>query len=70
MTSTDQYRTKAIEFSARALTENDPKGRDAWNELAAVYLRLAEQADRNSAMIVCPKRQHVGPSGKPRNRPP
>ena len=50
MTSTDQYRTKAIEFSARALTENDPKGRDAWNQLAAVYLRLAEQADKNSAI--------------------
>ena len=43
----DEYRIKAAEFHACAQTENSPKIRAEFENLARAYLRLAEQAQRN-----------------------
>ncbi|HET7678722.1 MAG TPA: hypothetical protein VFK79_01135 [Xanthobacteraceae bacterium] len=48
MTSADHYRIKAAEFAAMARTETEPKLQVEFAKMAASYLRLAEQADRNS----------------------
>ena len=50
MTAGDQYRIKAAEFQARGQAESNLKLRIGFEHLARAYLRLAEQADRNSAM--------------------
>jgi hypothetical protein len=44
----DKYRAKALELLARAETETDPQIRAEFENLATSYLRLAEQAERNS----------------------
>lgn len=44
----DKYRAMALELLARAETETDPQIRAEFENLAASYLRLAEQAERNS----------------------
>jgi hypothetical protein len=44
----DQYRARAVELSARARGETAPAIRHEYESLALAYLRLAEQADRNS----------------------
>lgn len=49
MTSADHYRIKAAEFAARARTESVPKLQIEYAMMAASYLRLAEQADRNAS---------------------
>ena len=43
----DNYRAKALELLARADTEIDPSLRAELENLAAAFLRLAEQAERN-----------------------
>jgi hypothetical protein len=43
----DQYRVKAAEFMAQARLEPDLQAKVKLQTLAASYLRLAEQADRN-----------------------
>jgi hypothetical protein len=48
MTSADQYRIKAAEFSALARAESAPNLQIEYARIAASYLRLAELADRNS----------------------
>lgn len=48
MTPSQQYRTLAAGLKARARYENDPEFRAEWEVLADCYVRLAEQADRNS----------------------
>lgn len=48
MTPADHYRAKAAEFAAMARTESEPKLQIEFAKMAASYLRLAEQADRNS----------------------
>jgi hypothetical protein len=48
MTSGDQYRVKAVELLAKAQQECNPQTQDELEGLAAAYLRLAEQAERNS----------------------
>jgi hypothetical protein len=48
MTPADQYRTLAAQFMARAKSEQNMKLRSEWQYLAVCYLRIAEQADRNS----------------------
>ena len=48
MTQADQYRVKAAEFAARAKAESSPKLQVEYAMIAAGYLRLAEQADRNA----------------------
>lgn len=44
----DTYRTKAAELHARAKREANPSVRAELESLAVGYLRLAEQAERNS----------------------
>ena len=50
MGSGDKYKycAKALELLARAETESDLEQRAELENLAAAFLRLAEQADRNS----------------------
>jgi len=48
MTAGDQYRVKAAELRARALQETSPAIQAELENLAIAYLRLAEQAERNS----------------------
>jgi hypothetical protein len=48
MTSGDVYRRKAAEFTFKAAAEPDAELRVEFEHLAVAYLRLAEQADRNS----------------------
>jgi hypothetical protein len=52
MTSGDSYRAKALELLAHAETENDPEMRTGFENLAAAYLRLAEQAERNTKLTI------------------
>ncbi len=48
MTTADEYRAKAAELNARAQLEMNPTLRSECERLAQGYIRLAEQADRNS----------------------
>ena len=44
----NQYRIRAAEFHAQAQSASNPKLRAQFENLSLAYLRLAEQADRNS----------------------
>jgi hypothetical protein len=48
MTPADAYRLKAGDLAALARAEPDPFGKAEYQRLSQAYLRLAEQADRNS----------------------
>jgi hypothetical protein len=48
MSAADEYRQKAVEFTAKAHQETRPLLRRMCYAYAKVYLRLAEQADRNA----------------------
>ena len=50
MVAGDKYKycAKALELLARAEIENDPQMRAELENLAAAFLRLAEQAERNT----------------------
>ena len=48
----DEYCAKALEFLAKAETESSPLTRAEFENLAAAYLRLAEQAERNAEVDV------------------
>jgi len=52
MASGDLYRLKAAELHARALHESKPAIQAELEGLAVAYVRLAEQAERNSATDV------------------
>jgi len=52
MTQADSYRVKAAEFRAKATHQTDPTKRAELLRLAKLYLRLAEQADRNAELDV------------------
>jgi hypothetical protein len=52
MTTGDGYRAKALELLARADGEVSSQIRTEFENMAAAYLRLAEQADRNVALII------------------
>jgi hypothetical protein len=49
MTPADQYRVKAGDLAALARAEADPFQKAEYERLSLAYLRLAEQAERNSA---------------------
>lgn len=51
MTAGDHYIAKALELLARADGENDPQIRADFENLAAAFLRLTEQAERNADLI-------------------
>jgi hypothetical protein len=48
MTPATHYRTLAAQLRSRARTEDNRHLREEWDHLARCYLKLAEQADRNS----------------------
>ncbi len=48
MSTGSQYRKIAAELRATAAKEQNELRATEWNNLARAYLRLAEQADRNS----------------------
>ena len=48
----DRYRAKALELLALADGENDQTEKAEFENLAAAFLRLAEQAERNAALII------------------
>ena len=48
MSPAQQYRKLAAELQAKARHENDRAVKAEWNHLAHCYLRLAEQAEKNS----------------------
>jgi hypothetical protein len=52
MSAGDNYCAKALELLARAEIENDLTIRAELENLAAAFLRLAEQAERNAAFVV------------------
>jgi hypothetical protein len=52
MAAGDHYRAKALELLAHVDTERDLTARSELESLAAAYLRLAEQAERNSGLAV------------------
>ena len=52
MTRGERYRAKAFELFDRAEAESSPFLRVEFDALAAAYLRLAEQAAHNDALIV------------------
>ena len=49
MSMRDHFRTRAAEFHARARTEFNEWNRRQFESLAKQYLRLAVQADRDTA---------------------
>jgi hypothetical protein len=53
MSAGDAYRVKAAELRARARREAENVVRDELEALAAAYLLLAEQAERNSHLDIC-----------------
>ena len=58
----DKYRAKALELLAFAETQSDPQIRAEFENLAAAFLRLAEQAKRNSQFDVTyepPRRRSI-----------
>jgi hypothetical protein len=52
MTAGDDYRGKAVEFRAKAQVESDFQRKAELEHLARAYLRLAEQAERNSHLDI------------------
>ena len=52
MAAGDRYRAKTLELLARADGEKDQTVRADLEHLAAAFLRLAEQADRNAALTI------------------
>ena len=52
MKSGERYRVKAFELLDRAEIENSPVLKAEFENLAAAYLRLAEQVERNTALVV------------------
>ena len=52
MTRADEYRVKAGDLAALAKAEPDPFGKAEYERLCQAYLRLAEQADRNSRYVI------------------
>ena len=52
MTAGAGYRAKALELLGRADVETDLQMRAELENLAAAFLRLAEQAERNTKLII------------------
>ena len=48
MTAPERYRKLAAEFRAKARNETSARLQAEWTTLSEGYLRLAEQAERNS----------------------
>lgn len=67
MAAGDDYRHIATEFRAKAQSENDPEQKTEFEILARAYMRLADQAERNSHLDVTyetPLRKEADPNLK------
>ena len=51
MSAGDNYLAKSLELLGKAETENDPTLRAEFENLAAAFRRLAEQAERNQRIL-------------------
>jgi hypothetical protein len=68
MTPGERYKAKALELLARAQVERDPQLRTEFETLAAAFLRLAEQAERNTKFVIdfeMPPASDCDPKSKP-----
>jgi hypothetical protein len=65
MTAGDAYRLKAAELTFMAEAERDAELRLEFEHLAVAYLRLAEQADRNSLNDIVYEVPAPKPGGDP-----
>jgi len=64
----DTYRARALELLARAEVETHPETRAEFKNLAAAFLRLAEQAERNTKFVIefeLPPEEDSGHKPKP-----
>jgi hypothetical protein len=52
MTAGDKYRARALELLAQAETAKDAETRTKFESLAAAFMRLAIQAERNEALVI------------------
>ena len=52
MAAGDNYRAKALELLAKAEVETNSDMRADFENLAAAFMRLAEQAERNAALTI------------------
>jgi len=69
VTTGARYRTKALELLARADGEIDPQIRAEFENLAAAFLRIAEQAERNTKLTIefeLPPKREGDPKLKPK----
>jgi hypothetical protein len=64
MTSGDEYRLKAAELRAKATQETSSGVRTELSTLAAAYMRLADQAERNTDAVyeTPPPKKEVEPN--------
>ena len=68
MSSADNYRILAVKMRAHAQRERQPALRVEWEQLALCYIRLAEQAERNSHTDIVyepPPSRPPAPDGEP-----
>jgi hypothetical protein len=52
MVAGDRYRARALELLAQAETAKDAETRAKFENLAAAFIRLAIQAERNAALVI------------------
>jgi hypothetical protein len=52
MVAGDRYRARALELLAQAETAKDAETQAKFENLAAAFIRLAIQAERNAALVV------------------
>jgi CO/xanthine dehydrogenase FAD-binding subunit len=52
VTSGDRYRARALELLSRADCETNSQTRAEFENLAAAFQRLAEQAERNTKLVI------------------
>ena len=65
MTPADLYRVRAGDLAALAKAELNPFGKAGYKSLSQAYLRLAEQADRNSQVDLVYETPTVQPNDQP-----
>jgi hypothetical protein len=70
VTAGDGYRAKALELLTRADVETDSRMRAEFENLAAAFLLLAEQAERNTKFVIefeLPSEKEGDPKLKPKS---
>jgi hypothetical protein len=65
MSAGDNYLAKSLELLGKAENESDPTLRAEFENLAAAFRRLAEQAERNQNFLEFDLTGEGDPKGKP-----